>query len=300
MRPRDFYLLRFARIAPLLFLLLAALVLLHFTQSKWFHVPERVGGLGRALFAALTFHMNVLEARRGYLPGNWDVLWSLSVEETFYLVFPLVCLWLGRGRWLFVLLAALVIVGPFARTMLAHDNEVWREYSYLGGMDAIALGCLTALVVPRLRLSGRGQFALCAVGGAFMVFILGFSTIGDRLGLPQTGLDMTLIALGTCLVTASVAHAEPRVPVLARPLLWLGQRSYEIYLTHMFVVIGLFVLFTKLGSPLGGVPILFVVVVLLSGALGEVVARLYSEPMNRYLRRRWREGPTNVGSLTGR
>ena len=230
MRPRDFYLLRFARIAPLLLLLLAVLVLLHFTQSKWFFVQERVGGLGWALFAALTFHVNVLEAHRGYLPGNWDVLWSLSVEETFYLIFPLVCLWLGRGRWLLVLLAACVIVGPFARTVLAHDNEVWREYSYLGGMDAIALGCLTALVVPRLRLSGRGAFAMCAVGAALMGFILGFSMIGDQLGLPQTGLDMTLIALGTCLVMASVAQAGLRVPVPARPLLWLGQRSYEIYL----------------------------------------------------------------------
>jgi hypothetical protein len=65
----------------------------------------------------------------------------------------------------------------------------------------------------------------------------------------------------------------------------------------MFVVIGLFVLFTKLGTPLGGVPMLFVAVVLLSGALGEVVARLYSEPMNRYLRRRWGERPPKLGSV---
>jgi peptidoglycan/LPS O-acetylase OafA/YrhL len=76
---------------------------------------------------------------------------------------------------------------------------------------------------------------------------------------------------------------------VARPLLWLGQRSYEIYLTHMFVVIGLYVLFTRLGAPSIGVPALFVGTVLLSASLGEFAARFYSEPMNRHLRRRWGE-----------
>ena len=46
-----------------------------------------------------------------------------------------------------MLLLALVVLGPFARTVLTHGNEVWYEYSYLGGMDAIAMGCLTAMVV---------------------------------------------------------------------------------------------------------------------------------------------------------
>ncbi|MDB6083900.1 MAG: acyltransferase 3, partial [Gammaproteobacteria bacterium] len=90
-RPRDFYRLRFARIAPLLLLLLGILVVLHFTRSRWFQVTTQLGGLSRAVWAALTFHINVLEARSGYLPANWDVLWSLSVEEAFYLAFPIVC-----------------------------------------------------------------------------------------------------------------------------------------------------------------------------------------------------------------
>ncbi len=83
----------------------------------------------------------------------------------------------------------------------------------------------------------------------------------------------------------------------ARPLQWLGQRSYEIYLTHMFVVTGLYVLFTRLGTPSIGVPALFIATVLLSGLLGEFVARFYSEPVNRYLRRRWGEGPSMAVAL---
>src|ERR1700734_3012520 len=148
---RDFYALRFARIAPLLVLLLAVLCTLHAAGLKDFVVSEKTGGLGRALIAALTFHVNVLEAHRGYLPGNWDILWSLSVEEMFYLFFPPVCRLLGRGKLLIALFLIFVVLGPFARTTLAHHNEIWREYSYLGGMDAIALGCLTGLLVSGKR-----------------------------------------------------------------------------------------------------------------------------------------------------
>ena len=149
----GFYVMRFARIAPLLLLLLSVLSVLHFAGLQHFVVSAKTGGLGRALFAALTFHVNVLEARRGYLPGNWDILWSLSVEEMFYLFFPLVARVFGRGKLFIALLLGFVVVGPFARTVFTLGNEVWKEYSYLGGMDAIALGCLTALLVKRFQFS---------------------------------------------------------------------------------------------------------------------------------------------------
>ena len=294
--PQAFYLLRVARIAPLLLLLLLVLALLHFTGSHWFLVTDKMGGLGRALLAALTFRINVLEARIGYLPGSWDILWSLSVEEAFYLGFPIACLLLGRGRWFFVLLAVFVAMGPFARTVWAHGNEVWQEYSYLGGMDAIALGCLTALLVPKLQLSRRSAVLLQSAGAALILFILGFSIAVEHLGLARSGLGMTIIALGTCMVMAAVAQSTSTSLSILRPLMWLGRRSYEIYLTHMFVVIGCFVLFIDLGAPAIGVPVMFVAVILGAGVAGEFVRRFYSEPANRYLRKRWHHGSADLGS----
>src|ERR1700724_1139158 len=65
---RAFYQLRFARIAPLLLLLLAVLSGLHLAHIKEFVVSQKTGGLGRALLAALTFHINLLESRRDYMP----------------------------------------------------------------------------------------------------------------------------------------------------------------------------------------------------------------------------------------
>ena len=205
---RDFYLLRFARIAPLLLLLLAVLSALHLAHFSDFVVPSKTGGLGRALVAALTFHVNVLEARRGYLPGNWDIIWSLSVEEMFYLFFPLVCFLLGRRKLLVALLLTFVVLGPFGRTVLAYGNEVWREYSYLAGMDAIALGCITALLVARHGLSRPVLLTIGSVGTVLLIFSLCFSIRANSWGLDRNGLNMTILALGTCMVTIMGLFAE--------------------------------------------------------------------------------------------
>ena len=282
---RDFYRLRFARIAPLLFLLLAVLSALHFAGIHHFVVPAETGGLGRALLAALTFHVNVLEAHRGYLPGNWDILWSLSVEEVFYLFFPIVCRVFGRSKLFFAILFGLVTLGPFGRTWFAQGNEIWQEYSYLGGMEGIALGCLTALTVSQVRLSRTAIWALGGSGAAIVTCSLIFSWQAEVGWLGPTGLNMTTLGVGTCMFIAATAQARWQSPRSLVPLLRIGQYSYEVYLTHMFVVFGFFEMFVAAGKPMGLVPVLFVATILVAGLLGAAVAGLYSEPMNRLLRR---------------
>ncbi|HVZ31978.1 MAG TPA: acyltransferase family protein, partial [Polyangiaceae bacterium] len=94
---RRFYQLRFARIAPTLAMLLAVLSVLHLAGVEGYTINTERATLPRALLAAATFHLNWFEAVRGfYLPPSWDVLWSLSVEESFYLIFPLAC---AAYRW---------------------------------------------------------------------------------------------------------------------------------------------------------------------------------------------------------
>lgn len=275
--PSRFYLLRFARIAPLLLLLLAVLSGLDLAHLKNFVVAPKTGGLGRALLAALTFHINVLEAHRGYLPANWDILWSLSVEEMFYLFFPLLCKLLGRGRLLIALLLVLVALGPVSRTVWSRGNGVWEEYSYLGGMDAIALGCLTAITLDRKRLPSR---PLAVAGLGILAFTLCFT--------PNTpvGLDMTLVGVGTCLTIAAAAQTLWKCPRVLRPLANLGQRSYEVYLTHMFVVFAFFEWFLAAGKLMSAVAPMFIAVILFAALLGEIVARFYSEPLNARIRDR--------------
>ena len=294
---RDFYRLRFARIAPLLLLLLIVLSGLHFAHLKDFIVSAKTGGPGRALLAALTFHVNVLEARRGYLPGNWDILWSLSVEEMFYLFFPLVCRLFGQGKLFIAFLLAFVVLGPFGRTVFARGNPVWEEYSYLGGMDAIALGCLTALLVSRTRFSRPVLWTLAGIGVAILIFSLGFSMRAYSWGLGANGLNMTVLAVGTCMFIAATTQTQWKSPRIFSPLLKIGQYSYEIYLTHMFIVFAMFNLFVSAGKPMGLVPVSFIAVILISGVLGGAVASFYSEPMNRFLRNRSDYGSYRLASF---
>ncbi len=295
----EFYKLRIARIAPLLLTLLAVLSVLHFLGYCDYHVSAKVGGLPAALLAALTLRVGWFEATRGYFPANWDILWSLSVEELFYLAFPLLARILRRNLPLIALLAVFIVLGPFARTVFAGANETWQEYTYLGGMDAIAMGCLTAMLTARYRFSSTTLRTMGSAGIAAMVFCLGFSKVAAQLGLNRSGLSFTLLGAATCLVIVASVQSGWRAPRWMHLPLALGRRSYEIYLTHMFVVFGCFHAFVALGKPMSLVPVLFVLTILLALVLGEIVGRWFSEPVNHWLRRQFGVASKDAAGLGG-
>lgn len=287
---RQFYLYRFARIMPLLGALLLTLTLLHYFQIPRIALnPEKVT-LGRAIFAALTFHFNWLEIQVGYLPGNWDILWSLSIEETFYLAFPLVCL-LARKEWHFAaILAVFFLVSPWARTSMYPDNEL-GDRNHLAYIDAIALGCITALVAKRWTISPKWLNGLMVVGWALLVFIFLFRRTVFQLGLTENGLNITLLCLGAALVVLWMHHRHAAGRQTISPALaWLGRLgrySYEIYLTHMFVVLLVAAIFKKFTFNDFGIYLLYALAIGLSYVLGALVANYFSEPVNRWLRKRW-------------
>ena len=288
---RGFYRLRFARIAPLLLALLALSSALHFARVEGFVIDSSKFSWAQAMFSALTFHLNWLEARHGYLPANLDVLWSLSIEEMFYLFFPLVCFGLRGGRALIVLLLAFVAVGPFARTVLT-QNEMWADHSYLSCMDAIALGCMAAMAAKRFVMGRRMSLAVRLTGLALMILVTCFRRQCWQLGLYKHGLDVTALALGTALLLMAIAQGGKPGSWLTAPLRWFGRNSYEVYLTHSFVVVTLTQLFVSTGRRYAWTPLWFVAVAGLSGGLGACVARYYSEPLNRKLRAGWNRAGT--------
>lgn len=287
----EFYRFRFARIAPLLLTLLVVLSALHLGHVHGFTIKPKTASLPRALLAAVTFHVNWLESVRGYLPSSWDVLWSLSVEEMFYLFFPLVCR-LTRGRGvLVVLLLAFVAAGPLARTLLT-KNALWRDYGYLACMDGIALGCLAAIASSRLQLWGESSLvhklwpSLRVVGVLLMAIVLVARPLAKWLHLYRTGLDVTVLALGTCLMMLAIAQKNREGTWASAPLRWFGRNSYEVYLTHMLLVTWGVQWFVACHLGAGLAPLLYLGLLGLSGVLGALVARWYSEPLNRRLRRR--------------
>lgn len=302
LKPRIFYRIRFARIAPLLLALLAVLSILHLLHVDAFYISPKRATLPQALFAALTFHLNWLEAKRGYLPANWDVLWSLSIEEMFYLFFPIACVLLLRfrrfGMAMFcLLLTTLIVLAPMGRTIWA-ANELEAEKSYLGGMGSIAMGCLTALLLRRwqVRKALPSPLKLLAIAWSGAVLML-FAEMPFR--IPAIGpfvhwiavrdLDDSLLTLGTCMVIFGLVARNHAGSAWTAPIRWLGRLSYEVYLTHEFFVIGITLLALRIGHSTGkglgrGMLAWSVLTLLLSSVFGWLVATYFSEPMNRRLR----------------
>ena len=160
--------------------------------------PEGEQSTFGLLASALTFTFNLYEGRTGWAPAGWDVLWSLSIEEAFYLGFPLLCLWLPRKLLVGVLLLWALALSPL-RDLVPPQDEVWR------GMAAIAWGVLAALLARRWSPS-RGQARAMAVCGALcLVLAFVWSDVTWR-HLYQSGLYW--LCLGACLLLLAF-HAHP-------------------------------------------------------------------------------------------
>jgi peptidoglycan/LPS O-acetylase OafA/YrhL len=283
---RKFYLMRFARIAPCLVVLLVLLTSLDLAGIHGFIIQHT--SLGRALVAALTFHVNWLEARVGYLNAPWDVLWSLSVEEMFYVIFPLLCVWTRKEIFLVPILTGFLIAGPFARALI--QNHIWVDYSYLSCMDGIALGCLAAMLSARIKLSPRLALGFEITGTLLFLLIFGFRRITASAGLYKAGLDVAGLNVGIALLVIALQQRfeqgiNPRRWGSA-PLRWFGRNSYEVYLTHMLVVWPAITIFHLTQQPIDRAPVWFLGIAGLAGVLGYLIARFYSEPLNSALRSR--------------
>ncbi|WEN16204.1 acyltransferase [Rhodanobacter sp. AS-Z3] len=282
---RVFYARRFARIMPCLLALVAVLSVLHLFGVQDYTINRAGQSLPRAMVAALGLHLNWYEGQTGYLPGNWDVLWSLSIEEVFYLCFPLVCLLTRRRVVLLPLLVTLALSMPWTHAAL-HGNEIWQEKAYLPGMSAIAVGVLGALLAShwsspspraRLLLGWLGAIGLAAV-------MLDGSVLWQLL---HDGYLLLLAGSALCLLLAS---QQRQIRGAWQPWRgWNGLRawgrlSYEIYLTHMFVVFAL----VRLYRWVGGDPRLgflwYLPALPLCWLLGAGVERWLSLPCERWLR----------------
>jgi peptidoglycan/LPS O-acetylase OafA/YrhL len=308
-KPAVFYRIRFARIMPLLLLLLAVLSVMHLAKVPGFVIDPKIATLPRALVSALTFHLNWLEtSRHGYLPAVWTVLWSLSIEEMFYLFFPIVAMLLMR-RWsggirLWLLLAmAFVAMGPWARVVWP-QNDLAAENSYLAGMSDIAVGCIAAVFMNwflRSQLIVRESWlnALQSVGAALITLILLWPRWPIMRLLGASGADDTLLSIATAMVMVAATLRSIQDPERPRsrwtaPLRWFGRHSYELYLSHEFVVMAGVAIFAhyhplphgaKLNpAPHAAIAMYVIAIMVMTAPLGWVLGRYFAEPMNRMLR----------------
>ncbi len=281
----KFYQMRFARIMPCFLILLMILSMLDILGIPGFVI--KTTSLAQTLFSALTFQINWLEAKTGYLPANWDILWSLSVEEVFYLFFPLTCLIFRKPYYFALAMLMFIIIGPFARVLFT-DNGIWSDHSYLSCMDGIAVGCLAALISHYFKLNKKQFLFFLFLGILFYSFIFIFRKQAYDIGISEIGLNVTMLEVGIGLILIAMQNwyskGDHSGSLWTAPLRWFGRNSYEIYLTHSFFIIAIAKILFNTNQSVLVIVFWYAISITLSGIIGQLVSTYFSEPMNRLIR----------------
>lgn len=233
----SFFMRRVLRIFPLYYLaLFAYFVLMPYVS----HAPQ-VSDSGTQLWYWLYLSNWSSLMGRGVAPLGH--LWSLAVEEQFYLLWPFAVLaFRAKG---FARLCAVLIVGAFAARVyvrMAGLPPAWAYQATVSRIDALALGALGAVAVrrPWLTTSLVRRFAL----GSFALLAGVFVATG---GLPRTSLAVQTVgysvvafaSLALVLVGATDLDQpwtrKLRAALEWQPLQQLGKYSYAIYVAHQLI-----------------------------------------------------------------
>lgn len=278
----DFYVRRARRLFPALALVLAACLLL-----GWFTLlPEEFKNLGKHIGAASAFILNFSVWREG---GYFDPsgarnpmlhLWSLGIEEQFYLVWPLVLLLLWRYKRSLTTMVGLLVVASFAANIVwAHTDPRGDFYLPVTRFWELGLGCLVAVlqrssaqtILPAQRMVADALAALGVVLILVAVFLF-----NSHVSFPSWA--ALVPAMGSlCLICAGSQNWLGKHVLTARPLVFVGIISYPLYLWHW----PLLSFATILGS--GTVPLeVRAGIVLLSFVLAYLVFRFVELPIRMH------------------
>jgi peptidoglycan/LPS O-acetylase OafA/YrhL/lysophospholipase L1-like esterase len=328
----QFWFRRARRLLPALFTMLIALI----TYVAFFN-RDYLGTLRGDVVAGVSYVANWFQIWTGssytssaeFAPLRH--LWSLAVEEQFYIVWPVIMFVLlrrvrGRAIAIFggvfllaaiaisVYVAALYVPGNLSdasQTMSLFGREVQRtDYLYLGTLSrssGLLLGAALATMwqpwAIRRGTAGKNANALDLAGVvslvALAVMCVRFKDVVLVQDVGSQGYDLlyqggfALVGVATLVAIATVTHPRSRLGryVLGSAILvWIGRRSYGLYLYH-WVIFQIYRQDTKqLGTPLGLAE--FMGLVALSLALSEVSYRFVETPIRKgqltAAFRRWR------------
>jgi peptidoglycan/LPS O-acetylase OafA/YrhL len=232
----EFYVRRARRILPALL----AMLLVVSAAAWWVFGPREFVTFGQSLFLSVAMLGNrAAYVLGGYFDTPWDFtplqhLWSIAVEEQFYVAYPLalflVMRYLPRRAWLPLgALATLASLGFCVWASAEHPH--WNYYSPVSRAWQLGIGAVLALRadawnLPRAARETLAGAALLAVGASMFAF--------DSL-TPWPGAWSVVPCLAACglIVSGEGGGSAVNRLLAARPLVFVGLLSYPLYLWHL-------------------------------------------------------------------
>ncbi|HKQ45243.1 MAG TPA: acyltransferase [Rhizomicrobium sp.] len=278
---RTFYPRRVARILPLLILsCLIGVFLLAFPGAKT-ELYEATIRNPKAIFdwafwaSIATFTFNIWRIENlPIAPGwglHWDVLWSLAVEEQFYIAFPLLLLVAkNRKRLVLILLSIIALSITYRLAYRWHHSG----FNSLVCFEFIAAGVMTALYAQR---TPRHRIPLFATLGAILLAIGFTEPFGEFINLFKN----EFIAGGAVLLLACAAVAPRNRPAILVPFALIGELSYGMYLLHSVILYEAGPMLGTFGTLTG-----YMLFVLGTSLVAAVSYRSFEKPAEQFTRQR--------------
>lgn len=277
----GFYARRIRRIFPALLLVLGVCLV----GGAMVMLATEYRQLARHVVAGVLFVPNLALLRElgNYFSGSAEEkpllhLWSLGVEEQFYLLWPVLLLAITRLKFnLPACIIGIVLVSFACNLYWSVESPREAFFSPLGRFHELLVGallaCLPTPALPRMR-------STLSLAGATLI-LLGFMLINSKRVFP--GAWVLLPVAGTALLIVDQAESTVVTRLLAsRPLVWVGLISYPLYLWHWPLLS-----FARLIE--GGAPGRYVrtFCVVLSVGLAWLTYRFIEIPIRRPRARRW-------------
>jgi peptidoglycan/LPS O-acetylase OafA/YrhL len=241
---RNFYARRALRIFPLyyavLFLSLVVLVRIVLPHMDLESGKSALAGVAGQEWWYWLYLVNFRLAFQGQGGSYLDIAWSLSMEEQFYLVWPLV-VWLVRPRWLGAVCGVLIVGAVTMRVgMLVADYPAGAvKMLTTSFLDALGAGALLAVVARSPRAMARcAEAAPWVFVAAVAVFLGCWFRLPNEFDqfYPRITMPMAVVASASLVMLAYHKGRVARLLAWA-PLRFFGRYSYAMYLLHLPILI---------------------------------------------------------------